>query len=242
MERVVQAAMRLADEGGIESVSMRRLAQELGVEAMSLYHYFARKDELLAGMMAAVFAEMARPERGPDWQADLRQVAVSAKDVLLRHKWAAALMGEPLPPSRAQLEWMDGILGRLREAGFSPNMTHHAYHALDSHIVGFVLWLLPIIELGEQIPSLAEDILAETHDGSLPYFAEHVQEHLTPRPEEMGEFEFGLDLILESLERRRVSTGTLGVTEGAIASGKESIRASGGTSRPIPLDPPESRG
>jgi AcrR family transcriptional regulator len=202
-ERVVQAAIRLADAGGIESVSMRRLAQELGVEAMSLYHYFARKDDVLAEMMAAVFAEMGLPESGTDWQADMRRAAVSAKDTLLRHKWAAKLMGEPLPPSRAQLDWMNGILGRLREAGFTPNMTHHAYHALDSHIVGFVLWLLPIIELANLMPNMAQDILTETQDGSLPYFLEHVHEHLDPAPEDVSEFEFGLDLILESLERRR---------------------------------------
>lgn len=202
-DRVLQAAMRMADEGGIESVSMRRLAQELGVEAMSLYHYFARKDDLLAAMMAAVFAEMERPQHGPDWQLDMRRAAVSAKDVLIRHKWAAKLMGEPLPPSRAQLEWMDGILGRLREAGFSRNMTHHAYHALDSHIVGFVLWLLPIIELADVMPNMAQDVLAETADGSLPHFLEHVQEHMDPAPDDVNEFVFGLDLILESLERRR---------------------------------------
>jgi AcrR family transcriptional regulator len=204
-ERVVQAAIALADEGGIGALSMRRLAQELGVEAMSLYHYFARKDEVLAGMMAAVFAEMERPGHGPDWQADMRRAAVSAKDTLLRHKWAAKLMGEPLPPSRAQIEWMDGILGRLREAGFSPNMTHHAYHALDSHIVGFVLWMLPIVELANVMPNMAQDVLSELQDGSLPHFLEHVQEHMDPAPDDVNEFEFGLDLILDSLERRRVT-------------------------------------
>lgn len=204
-DRVVATAVRLADEGGIEGVSMRRLAQQLGVEAMSLYHYFASKDELLGAMMAAVFAEMGRPANGPDWRADMRAAAVLAKDVLLRHRWAARLMGEPLPLSRAQLEWMDGILGRLRAAGFSPNMTHHAYHALDSHIVGFVLWLLPIVALAEVMPDLAHDVLAETADGSLPHFTEHVHEHLEPDPKDaqVDEFEFGLDLILESLERRR---------------------------------------
>ena len=202
-ERVVQAAIALADEGGIAALSMRRLAQDLGVEAMSLYHYFARKDDVLAGMMAAVFGEMGRPVQTEDWQADMRRAAVSAKDTLLRHKWAARLMGEPLPPSRAQLEWMDGILGRLRAAGFSPNMTHHAYHVLDSHIVGFVLWLLPIIELADVMPNMAQEVLTELQDGSLPYFLEHVHEHVDPAPDDVSEFEFGLDLILDSLERKR---------------------------------------
>jgi AcrR family transcriptional regulator len=202
-ERVVSAAIALADEGDIEGMSMRRLAQQLGVEPMSLYYWFPNKRALLGDMLSAAFAEMERPPHGPDWQSDMRRSAVSAKDVLLRHKWAAKLMGEPLAPSRAQLEWMDGILGRLREAGFSANMTHHAYHALDSHIVGFVLWLLPIIELADEIPDLAKGVLAETADGSLPHFHEHVQEHMDPGPDDVDEFVFGLDLILESLERRR---------------------------------------
>ena len=171
---------------------------------MSLYHYFARKDDLRAAMLSAVFTEMGRPADGSDWQADMRAAAVMAKDVLLQHKWAAKTLGEPLPPSRAQFAWMDGILGRLRSAGFTPTMTHHAYHALDSHIVGFVLWLLPIIELSEARPGFAEQVLLETADGSLPHFAEHVQEHLEPA-DDLNEFEFGLDLILESLERRRAS-------------------------------------
>ena len=207
-ERVLQAAIQLADAGGIKSLSMRNLAQELGVEAMTLYYYFARKDDLLAGMLDAVFAEMGRPATGPDWRADMRQAAISAKEVLLRHRWAARLIGEPMQPSRAQLEWMDGILGRLRQAGFDPTLTHHAYHALDSHIVGFVLWLLPILDLADRLPDLAAGVLSSLGDGDLPYFAEHVGEHLAERPEEPSEFEFGLDLILEGLERRRpISAG-----------------------------------
>jgi AcrR family transcriptional regulator len=203
-ERVVSAAMTLADREGIAGLSMRRLAQELGVEAMSLYHYFASKKELLAEMVAAVFAEMGRPASSSDWRADLRDASIAAKDTLLRHKWVTQLRSDPAPPSRAELEWMDGILGRLREAGFSANMTHHAYHALDSHIVGFVLWLLPILELPNVVPDLAQEVLGQLQDGSLPHFVEHVQEHLNPLPNDVPEFEFGLDLILESLERIRV--------------------------------------
>jgi AcrR family transcriptional regulator len=201
-DRVVAAAIVIADAGGLDGLSMRSLARDLGVEAMSLYHWFARKDDLLAAMMAAVFTEMGTPANGEDWQADMRAAAVQAKDVLLRHKWAAKTMGEPLPPSRAQFEWMDGILGRLRAAGFTSTMTHHAYHALDSHIVGFVLWLLPIIELADVAPDFAKRVISDTADGRLPHFAEHVREHLVPA-DDVNEFEFGLDLILESLERRR---------------------------------------
>jgi AcrR family transcriptional regulator len=201
----VSAAIALADREGIAGLSMRRLAQELGVEAMSLYHYFGSKGELLGAMLAAVFTEMGAPAHTPDWRADMRVASIAAKDTLMRHTWAARLMGEPISPSRAQFAWMDGILGRLREAGFTPNMTHHAYHALDSHIVGFVLWLLPIIELGEQVPQLAQSVRSLMGEGELPYFAEHVEEHLNERPGEPSEFDFGLDLILDGLERRRTS-------------------------------------
>ena len=204
-ERVVAAAIRMADDDGIDGLSMRRLAQQLGVQAMSLYHYFATKGQLRAGMLTAVFAEMERPAHGPDWRADLRRAAVSAKDVLLGHRWAARLLGEPMEPSRAQLEWMDGILGRLREAGFSPNMTHHAYHALDSHIVGFVLWVLPFLELDEAVPTVASDVLSGLGGNDLPHFVEHVGEHLADAPDDVDEFEFGLDLILDGLERKRTA-------------------------------------
>ena len=204
-ERVISASIRMADEGGINGISMRRLADQLGVRAMSLYHYFVNKDQLRAGMLAAVFAEMERPAHTADWRADLRRASISAKEVLLRHRWAARLLGEPMAPSRAQLEWMDGILGRLREAGFSPNMVHHAYHALDSHIVGFVLWVLPFLELDDAVPNLASDVISELHGGDLPHFVEHVGEHLADRPDDIDEFEFGLDLLLDGLERKRKS-------------------------------------
>jgi AcrR family transcriptional regulator len=202
---VLQAAIRLADERGIEAVSMRRLAQDLGVEGMSLYHWFGSKNELLEAMLGSVFTEMGKPANGSDWRADMRAASINAKDTLLRHKWAAKLMGEPIGLTRAQLEWTDGILGRLRAAGFSRNMTHHAYHALDSHIVGFVLWLLPVLELGDDVGwrEVATQVLTELSDGSLPAFVEHVQEHMEPPPDDVGEFEFGLDLLLDGLERMR---------------------------------------
>ncbi len=185
---------------------MRRLAQELGVEAMSLYYYFARKDALLDGMLDAVFGEMELPASGPDWRSDMRRSAISAKDVLLRHAWAATLIGKPSQsPSPAQLWWMNAILGRLREAGFSPNMTHHAYHALDSHIVGFVLWVLPYLAITRDRPDFAAQFLAPFPFAELPHLGEHIREHAEDRPADTSEFEFGLYLILDGLERLRAS-------------------------------------
>jgi AcrR family transcriptional regulator len=202
-DRVVEAAIAKADVAGLEGLSMRTLARELGVEAMSLYHWFPNKNELLTAMLGQVFAEMGKPANTGDWRADMRAASINAKDTLIRHKWAARLMGTPMRPMRPQLEWMDGFLGRLRAAGFSRNMTHHAYHALDSHIVGFVLWLLPVLDMAVVIPDLADQVLKELQDGSLPAFIEHVQEHLEPIPDDIPEFEFGLDLLLDGLDRLR---------------------------------------
>jgi AcrR family transcriptional regulator len=203
-ERVLRAAIGLADKEGIGSLSMRRLAQGLGVEAMSLYHYFARKDDLLDGMLDAVFAEMELPPTGTDWRADIRHSAIAAKEVLLRHAWATKLVGDGrLSPSPARLQWMNAILGRLRLAGFSPNLTHHAYHALDSHIVGFVLWVLPYISISREQPDLAADFLKDFPFDELPYLAEHIREHAEDRPGDTSEFEFGLDILLDGLDRLR---------------------------------------
>jgi AcrR family transcriptional regulator len=204
-ERVLEAAIALADGEGIRRLSMRRLAAELGVEAMSLYHYFASKDELLQAMLEAVFAEMEPALDGHDWQADMRRCALSARDTLLRHEWACEMLGQPLSPSQAQLEWMESILGRLRRAGFSPNLTHHAYHALDSHIVGFVLWALPYVRIAREQPDFAEKFMATFQPAGTPYLAEHIEQHRDDLAGDTSEFEFGLELILEGLERRRLT-------------------------------------
>ena len=197
--------MELADAGGIESLSMRRLAQELGVEAMSLYHWFARKELLLDGMLDAVYAEMELPGDDDDWRVDIRRAAVCSRDVLLRHPWAPRLVMGSTVPSPARLRWMNAILGRLRAAGFSANMTHHAYHALDSHIIGFVLWVLPYLAIAKERPDLGTDVLASLPLDELPHLAEHIQQHMDDRPGDTSEFEFGLDLVLDGLERLRTT-------------------------------------
>lgn len=203
-ERVLRAAIELADGSGIDRLSMRKLAQTLGVEAMSLYHYFGRKDALLSGMLDAVFSEMELPSREPDWRSDMRRCATSAKDVLLRHSWAAQLLGSTAIPSPARLVWMNAVLGRLRDAGFSPNMTHHAYHAIDSHIEGFVLWVLPYLQIDREQPEFAQQFLENFPYAALPHLAEHIKEHIEDRPGDTSEFEFGMELILDGLERLRV--------------------------------------
>jgi AcrR family transcriptional regulator len=202
-ERVLRAAVKRADAGGIESLSMRKLAQQLGVEAMSLYYHVANKDDLLAGMVDLVVREMALPSEGTDWKAALRQTAISAHDTFVRHRWACSLMMS-VRDGTARLRWMDAVLRCLREAGFSAELAHHAYHALDSHIMGFTLWQLSFPFAAEQLADVAAAFLRELPIDEYPYLAEHVEWHLTASTDDdEGEFAFGLDLILDGLERIR---------------------------------------
>ncbi|MGH2456209.1 MAG: TetR/AcrR family transcriptional regulator C-terminal domain-containing protein [Candidatus Limnocylindria bacterium] len=200
-DRVLRAAVALADEEGIESLSMRRLAQQLGVEAMSLYYHVANKPDLLEQMLDIVFGEMELPSDRGGWRQAMRASAISAHQVLLRHPWACRLLMSPTGPSPARLRWMNAILGRLRGAGFSAEMTHHAYHALDSHIVGFTLWVLPYLAIARERPDFAQEFMARTPLDELPHLAEHIQVHLSDRAGDTSEFDFGLDLVLDGLER-----------------------------------------
>ncbi len=202
-DRVLRAAIHLADEAGIDALTMRKLAQELGVEAMTLYYYVARKDDLLDGMVDIVVSEIDLPTSGTDWKAAMRRSAISAHDVLLRHPWANGLMmSAAVRPAR--LRYMDSVLRRLREAGFSAGMTHLAYHVLDSHIVGSTLWQAGYAALPQDLSDLAATFLRDLSVDEYPFLAEHVEQHLKERSaDDEGEFEFGLDLILDGLESIR---------------------------------------
>jgi len=205
-DRVLYAAVELADRDGIGALTMRRLAQALGVEAMSLYHYVASKDEILDGIVDLVVSEFELPAADLEWQPALRRTAVSAHEVLVRHPWAANLMLSS-GPHQARLRYMDGILGCLRRGGFSAEMTHHAYHALDSHILGFTLWQVGITPIDRPLKDLAGEFLSQLPRDEYPWLAEHIEGHLAPaRPDEESEFEFGLDLILSGLERIRTAS------------------------------------
>jgi AcrR family transcriptional regulator len=206
-ERVLRAAIGLADAGGIEALTMRRLAQELGVEAMTLYYYVAKKDDILNGIVDMVVSEIQLPPSGAEWKGAIRQSAISAHEILVRHPWSASLVLSGAGVSAARLRWMNAILGALREGGFSADMTDHAYHALDSHIMGFTLWEVGM-NLGsdEDLKGLAAAFLDELARDELPHLAEHVEQHLKPRrSDDQGEFAFGLDLILDGLERVRLT-------------------------------------
>jgi AcrR family transcriptional regulator len=201
---VLEAAIALADEGGIESLTMRRLAQELGVEAMTLYYYVANKDEILGGIVDLVVGEIELPAPDAAWKPAIRKTALSAYDVLLRHPWAANLVLSGPTMSQARVRYMNSLLGSLRHGGFSAEETDHAYHALDSHIMGFALWEVGIMTGLANLGDLVTTFLQELDVDAYPHLAEHAQQHLKERsPDDEGSFAFGLDLILDGLERIR---------------------------------------
>jgi len=204
-ERVLRAAIALADAGGIKSLSMRKLGQELEVEAMSLYNHVANKDDLLDGLVELVSSEIENPPDDLDWKPAIHQSAMSAHAVLVRHRWAAGLMMGGTSVSPARIRWHECVLRTLREAGFSADLTHHAYHALESHIMGFTLWQVNMpFETKEELDDLAQRFLREFPLDDYPYLLEHIQQHLDPSsPDGKSEFEFGLELILDGLERLR---------------------------------------
>jgi AcrR family transcriptional regulator len=204
-ERVLRAAIDLADAGGIATLTMRKLGQELGVEAMSLYNHVRNKEDLLDGMVDLVFGEIDLPAGEVDWRAAMRRRALSARHVLLRHPWAIGLMESRIHPGPATLRHHDAVLGSLRTAGFSLEMAAHAYSVLDSYIYGFTLneQTLPF-DTGEEIAEVGGGIFREFPANEYPYLAEMFIEHaMRPGYDYADEFEFGLDLILDGLERLR---------------------------------------
>jgi AcrR family transcriptional regulator len=204
-DRVLRAAIALADETGLETLTMRRLGQELGVEAMSLYNHIANKDDLLDGIVDAVTSQIEVPSAESDWKEAIRRTAISSHDVFVRHRWACSLMMRRARVSPDRMRWMEAVLRTFRDAGFSADMTHHAYHAIDSHITGFTLWQVSMpFETKEELVDMAEGLLKEIPVDQYPYVIEHAEQHLAPSsPDGKTEFEFGLDLILDGLERLR---------------------------------------
>ena len=202
-KRVLDAAIALADDGGIDALSMRRLARELGVEAMSLYNHVANKDEILDGIVEVIAGETELPPDGTEWKAAIRQSAVSTRDMFVRHPWASGLWMSRQGGGTARLQRSEWLLRTLREAGLSPQLTYHAYHIVESHILGFTVQQLNFPYGGEELEGLANRFLARLPAGEFPDFVEHVKQHLEPHDDDVGGFELGLDLILEGLERLR---------------------------------------
>jgi AcrR family transcriptional regulator len=202
-DRVLAAAVALADEIGIEALSMRKLGETLGVEAMSLYNHVANKEDLLDGMIDVVFAEIELPSAEVGCRIAMRQRAISVRAVLRRHRWAIGLMQSRTSPGPATLAHHDAVIGVLRNGGFTVAQTAHAFSALDSYIYGFALQekALPF-EGAEQATEVAQAMFAEFPVDRYPHFVELATQHvLQPGYDYGDEFEFGLDLILDGLER-----------------------------------------
>jgi AcrR family transcriptional regulator len=205
-ERVLHAAIALADADGIEALSMRRLARELGVEAMSLYNHVANKDEILAGIIELVAGEIELPSDA-DWKTAMRRNAISARDVFLRHRWATALWTTRQSGGPARLRYSDWMLGTLRRAGFPKELIYHAFHILESYVQGYTLQQLNFPYSGEELAGLAAGFLEQLPADEYPDLVEHVMQHLEPHHGDEGGFELGLDLILDGLERAALRDG-----------------------------------
>ena len=206
-ERVLTTAVALADRHGVESLSMRKLADELGAGAMSLYHYVPNKEQLLDGMVDIVFSEIEPPTTDADWKTAMRNRALSTREALRRHPWAIGLMEGRTTHGPANLTLHNAVLGCLREAGFSLEMTVHAYSVQDAYIYGFAL------QETDMSPESADDFAAEAqrqmHEyeavlAEYPYLVEVVGGYVAKSGYDYaGEFLFGLDLILDGLDRLR---------------------------------------
>lgn len=206
-DRVLQAALALADREGVDELSMRKLAKELGFEVMSLYNHVSSKDDVLAGIADLVAAEIEPPEaaaarRGKGaWKAGIRHTVLSARDAFHRHPWAVPLW-PTVTTGPHRLRFMEALLRSLREAGFSPRIAYHGYHALLMHVLGFTLQeqRLDFDEGG--VEAAAMQFLSRFQDDSFPYLIEHMHQHIDA-PAHQDDFEFVLDLILDGLDRLR---------------------------------------
>jgi AcrR family transcriptional regulator len=207
-ERVLRAAIALADEGGVEGLSMRRLADELGVKAMSLYNHIANKEDLLEGILDTALAEIAVPRPDADWRTQIREIAVSAHETMLKHSWAADLAVRA-KPGPGRLRYGDSLLGCLRNAGFSKELTFHAYHIVESYIQGYTALVLNYRSVDlSQFDDVVARFVRGDYAADSPHFTEHALQHMQPEPgqDDVNAYELGLDLILDGLERLRDGT------------------------------------
>ena len=200
-ERVLRAAMTVADAGGLGSLTIRSLAESLGVKPMSVYHYVANKDEILDGIIDLVFAEIDLPAAGGDWRAEIRRRAGSARRVLRAHPWAIGLMESRTSPGPATLQQHDAVIATLRSGGLSQELTAHAYALIDSYTYGFALQEVGLAFQGtDGVAEVAEPIMERFAAGEYPHLVAMATDYyLKPGYDFGDEFEWGLDLILEGL-------------------------------------------
>jgi AcrR family transcriptional regulator len=213
-ERVLQAAVDVADKGGIESLTMRRLAEALGAEAMSLYYHVANKQEVLDGIVDVIAQEINDvvnqidvPAKGADWKKAVRRRILAAREVLLRHPWAPGVLETRTNASLAIVQYFDGLVGLMRDGGFSYDVAHHALHALGSRALGFTQELF---DPGEGAANEESKAMLESMADQLPHLVAMLRDVVHDDPDstlgwcdDQSEFEFGLDLILDGLDRMR---------------------------------------
>jgi AcrR family transcriptional regulator len=201
-ERVVEAALAIADADGLGALTIRSLASELGVKPMSVYYHVAGKDEILAALVDVVFGEIELPVPGRAWRPEMERRAHSAREVLARHRWAIGLLESRPDPGPANLRHHDTVLATLLAGGFSPEMTAHAYALLDSYVYGFALQEASLpFEGRESVGDVAGPILELMAAGAYPHLAQMATTYyLQPGYDFGDEFRFGLDLILDGLE------------------------------------------
>ena len=215
-ERVLQAAVKIADESGIESLTMRRLAEEVGAEAMSLYYHVAKKEDVLEGIVDVVaqeindaVAKIDAPSAGSAWKQAVRQRILTARQVFLRHRWAPALFETRASMSMPLLHYYDALLGLMRDGGFSYDLAHHALHALGSRALGFSQEPFDpsdgadseqdaavVEQMAQLFPNLSGMLMEVAHDDP---------DSTLGWCDDQFEFEFGLDLILDGLDAKRQS-------------------------------------
>ena len=202
-ERVLRGAVDVADAGGVGSLTMRSLAQHLGVRPMALYYHVANKGEILDGIVDLVFSEIELPSADDDWRTGMVRRAQSARSVLRRHPWAIALLQSRTAAGPATLRHHDAIIGALRTAGFSVTMTAHAYALLDSYIYGFALSEASLpINGPETVTEVSESMMQQYATEAYPHLTEFSLEHILKPGYDFGsEFAFGLDVILDGLNR-----------------------------------------
>jgi len=218
-ERVLSAAIKVADEGGLDALTMRKLAEELGVEAMSLYYHVANKEAVFDGIVDAIMGEveetvqgLGSPGDGHDWKTAMRQRILASRSVMLQHKWAPSVFETRTEISPATMRYFDAILGIFREGGFSYDLAHHAMHVLGSRALGFTQELFEpdtpdqnneeetaamMEQMADQLPYLVGMMMEITHDDGA--------DATIGWCDDQTEFIFGLDLILDGLDRLRTT-------------------------------------
>ncbi|WP_432878882.1 TetR/AcrR family transcriptional regulator C-terminal domain-containing protein [Kribbella sp. CA-245084] len=208
-ERVLRAAVEVADAGGLNGLTIRSLARALDAKPMSVYYHVANKDEILDSIVDFVFSEIELPSADGDWRVELRRRATSARNVLRRHRWAIGLMESRTTPGPATLQHHDAVIATLRAAGFSQALTAHAYALIDSYTYGFALQEAGLpFEGPETVGDVAVPIMEQFAAGNYPHLVAMATDYyLKPGYDFGDEFDFGLELILDGLARLLTSTG-----------------------------------